>query len=143
MTSSLRFSSYIQALETPFPKFKDAGIEKLMFQSMDSMQPKRAVVGEMVAGSHMVKPAVFHSSICNAPSLPKVRDSAHWQHRHCPSVCRSYELPEAIILVCATRSPTDWGPGTTVQAQVVYKTQRARTRSQLHCTVRCTAVALG
>ncbi len=32
------------------------------------------------------------------------------------------ELPEATILVCATRSPADWGPGT-VQAQVVYTTQ--------------------
>ena len=45
-----------------------AGIEKLKFRSM---QPKPAVDGEMAAGSLMVKPAVFHSSICKAPSLPK------------------------------------------------------------------------
>jgi hypothetical protein len=63
------FLCYIQAvLETLFPKFEDAGIEKLMFRSM---QPKRAVNGEIAAGSLMVKPAVFHSSICKAPSLPK------------------------------------------------------------------------
>jgi hypothetical protein len=60
------FLCYIQAvLETLFPKFEDAGIEKLMFRSM---QPKPAVDGEMAAGSLMVKPAIFHSSICNAPS---------------------------------------------------------------------------
>ena len=37
------------------------------------MQPKPAVVGEMAAGSLMVKPDVFkfHSSISHAPSLPK------------------------------------------------------------------------
>jgi hypothetical protein len=35
------------------------------------MQPKPAVDGEMAAGSLMVKPAVFHSSIPHAPSLPK------------------------------------------------------------------------
>ncbi len=39
-----------------------------------------------------------------------MRRCAHWQHQHCPSVCRSYELPDAIILVCATRSPADLGP---------------------------------
>jgi hypothetical protein len=82
-----------------------------------NMQPKPAVDGEMAAGSLMVKPAVFkfHSSISHAPGLfTKERDCAHWQHRDCPSesVCRSYELPEAAILVCATRSPADWGPGT-------------------------------
>ncbi len=67
------FLCYIQAvLATLFPKFEAAGIEfsKLKFRSM---QPKPAVDGEMAAsaGSLMVKPAVFHSSICNAPSLPK------------------------------------------------------------------------
>ena len=35
------------------------------------MQPKPAGDGELAAGSLMVKPAVFHSCICNAPSLPK------------------------------------------------------------------------
>ena len=63
------FLCYIQAvLETLFPKFEAAGIEKLKFRSM---QPKPAVVGEMAAGSLMVKPDVFHSSISHAPSLPK------------------------------------------------------------------------
>ncbi len=63
------FLCYIQAvLETFFPKFEAAGIEKLMFRSM---QPKPAVDGVMAAGSLTVKPAVFHSSICKAPSLPK------------------------------------------------------------------------
>ena len=55
-------------METHFPKFQAAGIEKLMFRSM---QPKPAVDGEMAASSLMVKPAVFHSSICKAPSLLK------------------------------------------------------------------------
>ena len=55
-------------LETLFPKFEAAGIEKLKFRSM---QPKPAVVGEMAAGSLMVKPDVFHSCISHAPSLPK------------------------------------------------------------------------
>jgi hypothetical protein len=36
------------------------------------MQPKPAVDGEMAAGSLMVKPAVFHSSISHAPSFPKI-----------------------------------------------------------------------
>ena len=50
------FVRYIQAvLETLLPKFEDAGIEKLMFRSM---QPKRAVNGEMAAGSLMVKPCL-------------------------------------------------------------------------------------
>ena len=63
------FLCYIQAvLETLFPKFEAAGIEKLMLRSM---QPKRAANGGMAAGSLMVKPAVFHSSMCKAPSLPK------------------------------------------------------------------------
>jgi hypothetical protein len=63
------FLCYIQAvLETLFPKFEAAGIEKLQFRSM---QPKPAVDGEMAAGSLMVKPAVFHSGISHAPSLPK------------------------------------------------------------------------
>ena len=65
------FLCYIQAvLETLFPKsrFEAAGMEKLMFRSM---QPKRAANGGMAAGSLMVKPAVFHSSMCKAPSLPK------------------------------------------------------------------------
>ncbi len=101
------FLCYIQAAaaldsETPFPKFEAAGIDQLMFRSM---QPKRAVNGEMAARSLMVKPAaVFHSrgsmslARCKAPYLPKcmvVR--AHWQHHHCPSVCRSCELSEAIL----------------------------------------------
>ena len=52
------FLCYIQAvLETLFPKFEAAGIEKLMLRSM---QPKRAANGGMAAGSLMVKPAVFH-----------------------------------------------------------------------------------
>ena len=38
-------------------------------------------------------------------------------------------------LVCATRSPADWGPGT-VQAQVVYKTQ-ALPRVRLVRSPRC------
>ncbi len=60
---------YIQAVsETLFPKFEAAGIEKLMFRSM---QPKCAGDGEMAAGSLMAKPAVFHSSMCKAPYLPK------------------------------------------------------------------------
>jgi hypothetical protein len=43
------FLCYIQAvLETLFPKFEAAGIEKLKFRSM---QPKPAVDGEMAAGS--------------------------------------------------------------------------------------------
>ena len=51
------FLCYIQAvLETLFPKFEAAGIEKLKFRSM---QPKPAVVGEMAAGSLMVKPDVL------------------------------------------------------------------------------------
>ncbi len=58
------FLGYIQAvLGTLFPKFEaaSAGIEKLMFRSM---QPKPAAGdGEMAAGSLMVTPAVFHSSI--------------------------------------------------------------------------------
>jgi hypothetical protein len=65
------FLCYIQAaLETPFPNFEPeaAGIEKLMFRSM---LPKRAVNGEVAAGSLVAKPAVFHTSICKAPSLPK------------------------------------------------------------------------
>ncbi len=63
------FSCYIQAvLKTLFPKFEAAGIERLMFRSM---QPKRAANGGMAAGSLMVKPAVFHSSMCKAPSLPQ------------------------------------------------------------------------
>jgi hypothetical protein len=66
------FLCYIQAvLDTLFPKFEAAGIEKLRFRSM---QPKPAGDGEMAEGSLMVKPAVFHSSIqvCKAaPSLPK------------------------------------------------------------------------
>ncbi len=63
------FFCYIQTvLETLFPKFEAAGIEKLMFRSM---QPKRAVNGEMAAGSLMAKPAVFHSSMCKAPYLPE------------------------------------------------------------------------
>jgi hypothetical protein len=99
------FLCYIQAVpETLFPKFEAAGIEKMKLRSM---QPKPAVDGELAAGSLMVKPAVFHSSICNAPSLPK-SVIVHTGN------CRSYELPEAVILVCATRSPSpaDWGPGT-------------------------------
>ena len=50
--------------------FEAAGIRKLMLRSM---QPKPALDGEMAAGSLMVKPAVFHSSlsISNASSLPK------------------------------------------------------------------------
>jgi hypothetical protein len=62
----------------------------------------------------VAKPAIFHTSICKAPSLPKCV-VVHWQHRHCLSICRSSELPEAIILVCATRSLANWGQGT-VQA---------------------------
>jgi hypothetical protein len=65
------FLCYIQAvLGTLFPKFeaRAAGIEKLKFRSM---QPKPAGNGELAACSLMVKPAVFHSSIFNAPSLPK------------------------------------------------------------------------
>jgi hypothetical protein len=85
------------------------------------MLPKSAVNGEMAAGSLVAKPAVFHTSICKAPSLPKCV-VVHWQHRHCLSICRSNELPEAIILVCAARSLANWGQGT-VQAQVAYKTQ--------------------
>ena len=62
------FLCYIQAvLETLFPKFEAAGIEKLKFRSMQP-RAKPAVDGEMAAGSLMVKPAVFHSSICKAPS---------------------------------------------------------------------------
>ncbi len=42
------FLCYIQAaLETLFPKFEAAGIEKLMFRSM---QPKPAGDGEVAAG---------------------------------------------------------------------------------------------
>ncbi len=64
-------------LETLFPKFEAAGIEKLKFRSM---QPKPAVDGELAAGSLMVKPpaAVFHSSISHAPSLPKSVIHALW-----------------------------------------------------------------
>ena len=63
------FLCYIQAvLGTLCPKFEAAGIEKLRFRSM---QPKPAVDGVMAAGSLKVKPAVFHSSVCKAPSLSK------------------------------------------------------------------------
>jgi hypothetical protein len=69
VTHSVLFLCYIQAvLETLCPKFEAAGIEKLRFRSM---QPKPAVDGVMAAGSLKVKPAVFHSSVCKAPSLPK------------------------------------------------------------------------
>jgi hypothetical protein len=62
------FLCYIQAvLETLFPKFEAAGIERLMFRSM---QPKPAVEG-VLAGSLMVEPAVFQSGMYKAPSLPK------------------------------------------------------------------------
>ncbi len=120
-------------METLFPKFEAAGIEKLKFRSM---QPKPAVVGEMAAGSLMVKPDVFHSSISHAPSLPKSVIVHTGNIAIVPqSAGQDYELPEAAILVCATRSPADWGPGT-VQAQVVYKTQ-ALPRVRLVRSPRC------
>ncbi len=91
-------------LETLFPKFEDAGIEKLMFRSM---QPKPAVDGVMAAGSLMVKPAVFHSSICKTPSLLKCV-VVYNGNSAIVSPSASSELPETIILVCAMRSPADW-----------------------------------
>ncbi len=64
------------ALGTLFPKFEAAGIEKLMFRSMQrAQQPKPAVDGELELEWSKV-PAVFHSTgslpvrtgICEAPS---------------------------------------------------------------------------
>jgi hypothetical protein len=120
------FLCYIQAvLETLFPKFEAAGIEKLMFRSM---QPKPAVDGEMAASacSLMVKPAVFHSSISNAPSLPRcvivhTGNIAIVPPSAGPTSC---PMPPSLFAP-RVRSPTDWGPGT-VQAQVAYKTTRVR-----------------
>jgi hypothetical protein len=107
----------VAVLETFFPKFEAAGIEKLMFRSM---QPKPAVDGVMAAsaGSLMVKPAVFvklplcqSAWLCTLAASPlslrlPVLRTARRQHHPCSR----------------HHSPAHWGPGT-VQAQVVYNTQ--------------------
>jgi hypothetical protein len=109
------FLCYIQTvLETLFPKFEAAGIEKLMFRSMQP-KPQAAVDGEMAAGSLMVKPAVFHSSISNAPSVPRsvivhpqagniaiVPPSARAGPTNCPKPSRSSLFaPRAVQLIGA------------------------------------------